>query len=149
MVGLEIAGVVLGSLPLVISALEHYAEGINTAKKYWRHKSEVRSLILQITTERGIFINTLELLLTGIVRIERMTDYISEPRRDKWQAIEEPLKDRLRNVYDIYFDNVRSMEISLKQMMEKLALTPEGKVHHELSYEIVFILTKHSLSSPT
>jgi hypothetical protein len=30
MSGFEIAGVVLGSIPLIISALEHYAEGVST-----------------------------------------------------------------------------------------------------------------------
>ena len=67
MSGFEVAGVVLGSLPLIISALEHYAEGIATAKRFWRYKTELRSLILQVNTERGIFINTLEQLLTGIM----------------------------------------------------------------------------------
>ena len=28
MSGFEVAGIVLGSIPLVISALEHYAEGV-------------------------------------------------------------------------------------------------------------------------
>ena len=28
MSGIEVAGIVLGSIPLVISALEHYAEGV-------------------------------------------------------------------------------------------------------------------------
>ena len=55
MSGLEVAGVILGGLPLVISALEHYTHGVNTAKRYWRFKSELRSLILEINTERSIF----------------------------------------------------------------------------------------------
>lgn len=29
MAGLEIAGVVLGSIPLIISALEHYSDGVS------------------------------------------------------------------------------------------------------------------------
>ncbi|KAF1849283.1 uncharacterized protein K460DRAFT_280656 [Cucurbitaria berberidis CBS 394.84] len=129
MSGLEIAGVVLGSLPLVISALEHYANGINTAKRFWRYKTEVRSLILQINTERGIFINTVEQLLTGIVRIEQMTDFVSSPGGEIWRevGIEQKLKDRLRGAYDIYLDNVRGMEVSLRGMMMKLALDPDGK----------------------
>lgn len=130
MSGLEAAGVVLGALPLVISALEHYANGINTAKRFWRYKSEVRSLMLQINTERGIFINTVEQLLTGIVRIEQMSDFISSPGGAIWReaGIELKLKDRLRGAYDIYLDNVRGMERSLRRMMEKLALNSDGKV---------------------
>ncbi|KAH7092282.1 hypothetical protein FB567DRAFT_567300 [Paraphoma chrysanthemicola] len=127
MSGLEVAGVVLGSLPLVISALEHYANGIQTAKRYWRYKSELRSLILQIDTERGIFINTLEQLLQGIVRIEHMKEFLSCPGGKVWQDAEGQLKERLRSSYEIYFGNVKGMARSLERMREKLALDPDGK----------------------
>jgi hypothetical protein len=128
MSGLEVAGVVSGSLPLVILALEHYANGINTAKRFWRYKSEVRSLILQINTERGIFINTIEQLLTGIVRVEQMNEFISGGSFWKEAGIELQLKNRLRGAYEIYVANVRGMEASLLKMREKLALDPDGKV---------------------
>jgi hypothetical protein len=103
MSGLEVAGVVLGSLPLVISALEHYASGINTAKSFWRYRSEMRSLILQVNTERGIFINTIEQVLTGVVRIEQMDAFLSGPDGDAWKGadIEGKLQDRLRSTYEI------------------------------------------------
>ena len=86
MSGLEVASIVIGTLPLVISALEHYAKGVNTAKRYWRFKTELRSLILQISTERGIFVNTLEQLLTGIVRTEHMAELISDSQSDTWRT---------------------------------------------------------------
>lgn len=132
MSGLEVAGVVLGALPLVISALEHYANGINTAKRFWRYKSEVRSLILQVNTERGIFVNTLEQLLVGIVRIEQMSDLLTSPSGTAWYhaGVEIQLKERLRGSYEIYIDNVSGMEQSLRRMMEKLALDPDGKVRN-------------------
>jgi hypothetical protein len=130
MSGLEVAGVVLGALPLVISALEHYANGIHTAKRYWRYKLELKSLILQIDTERGIFINTLEQLLGGLVRIEHMTEFLSNPGGEAWQDAEIDLKlrDRLRSVYSIYLANVSGMKRSLEMIMEKLVLDPDGKV---------------------
>jgi hypothetical protein len=132
MSGLEIAGVVLGSLPLVISALEHYAEGIHTAKRYWRYKTELRSLILQIDTERGIFINTLEQLLGGLVGIEHMTDFLANPGGKVWQNVDVQLKSRLRSAYEVYFGNVSGMARALKRIREKLALDPDtGKVRFE------------------
>ncbi|KAF2867800.1 hypothetical protein BDV95DRAFT_502195 [Massariosphaeria phaeospora] len=129
MSGFEVAGVVLGSLPLVLAALEHYAEGIATAKRFWRYKSEMRSLILQINTERSIFINTLEQLLTGIVRIEHMTELLSSPGGKAWvdSGVDGKLQDRLRDAYNIYLDNVRGMDRALEKMMAKLALGVDGK----------------------
>jgi hypothetical protein len=34
MSGLEVVGVVLGSIPLIISALEHYADGVRNIKGF-------------------------------------------------------------------------------------------------------------------
>lgn len=92
------------------------------------YKTEVRSLILQVDTERGIFINTLKQLLTGIVKIEHMAEFIPQPGSDTWRVVGKLLEDRLRGAYEVYLDNVRDMEALLKQMMEKLALAPNGKV---------------------
>ncbi len=130
MSGVEVAGIVLGVLPLVISALEHYADGINTAKRFWRYKSEIRSLILQINTERSIFINTIEQLLTGVVETKQLAELISCPAGQVWReaGVEENLKNRLRGAYEIYLENVRSMEKALRVMMQKLALDANGKV---------------------
>ncbi|PSN59413.1 hypothetical protein BS50DRAFT_580002 [Corynespora cassiicola Philippines] len=129
MSGLEVTGVVLGALPLIISALEHYAEGVATAKRYWRYKNEIKGLLLRIVTERGIFMNTLELLLTGIVRVEHMEEFLASPGGKAWSeaAIQQQLENRLRNVYKAYLDNVKEMEESLRVMMKKLGLDADGK----------------------
>jgi hypothetical protein len=130
MSGLEVAGIVLGALPLVISALEHYANGVQTAKRYLRYKSELKTLILQIDTERCIFTNTLEQLLGGIVRIEHMSGFLSNPGGEAWKnaEVESKLSNRLSSVYKIYLGNVQGMERSLQSIMGKLALGSDGKV---------------------
>jgi hypothetical protein len=114
MSGLETAGVVLGALPLIISALEHYAEGVRTAKRFWQYKSEFRSLILQVRTEREIFVNTLERLLIGIIRIERIAEYLSHPVGELWRSpdLDVKLQERLRGSYEVYVDNVQGMNES-------------------------------------
>lgn len=143
MSGLEITGVVLGALPLIISALEHYAEGVNIGKRYFRYKTKLRSLILQISTERGIFVNTVEQVLTGIVRTEHMAEFLNNVDGGIWKSkhIEAQLGSRLGSVYEVYMDNVKGMKLAIETMMDKLALDPKGKVrfdpkaHHMLSCE--------------
>ncbi|KAF2267559.1 hypothetical protein CC78DRAFT_576929 [Lojkania enalia] len=129
MSGLEIGGVVLGSLPFIITAMEHYAQGIKTAKRFWRYKSEMTMVIRQLKTEQSIFINTLEKLLTGIVRVDHMSDFIKNPWGEAWHnpEVEAKLKLRLRDSYDVYIENIRGMETASKNIMEKLALGPDGK----------------------
>ncbi|KAI4962028.1 hypothetical protein J4E86_001058 [Alternaria arbusti] len=129
MSGLEVAGIVLGALPLIISALEHYAQGVSTAKRFWHFKSELRFLLLRINTEKVTFVNTLEHLLTGIVRIDRMAEMLANVGGQDWQdeTIEQCLKDRLRGAYEVYLANVQGMAGALQKIMDKLALGPDGK----------------------
>jgi hypothetical protein len=129
MSGFEIAGVVLSSLPLIIAALEHYVQGMATAKRFWTYKSKMESLILEIDTEQGIFINTCEQLLTGIVRVEHMQRYLDDPGGDLWRdpQMEGKLKERLKRSYGTYLANVRGMRMVSEKFMEKLKLGPDGK----------------------
>jgi hypothetical protein len=138
MSGLEIAGAVLGALPLIISALEHYATGVRTAKRFWRYKSVMEDLITQIDTQHGIFINTLELLLWGLVTVEQMTDLLIEPGGDGWRdaKLNSKLRDRLRSAYDVYFRNVDRLNKSLVMIMGKLALDPDGKVPKSRAFHL-------------
>jgi hypothetical protein len=128
MSGLEVAGVVLGALPLVISALEHYVNGLNTAKRFWLYKREMQSMMQLVKTERSLFENTIEHLLTGIVKAERMTEVRSGGHFWQDGDVELGLKNRLSYSYEIYHDNVRGMEASLQAIMRKLGLDPYGKV---------------------
>ncbi|KAH6642192.1 hypothetical protein C7974DRAFT_350533 [Boeremia exigua] len=128
--GLEIAGVVLGALPLVIAALEHYATGVQTFKRYWCYKGEFRSLLVRIRSQRTIYLNTIQRLLTGIVRVEHMANLMEDPGGAAWhdQHLNDELEKRLGRAYDDYRDNMEAMKSALKTMMKKLALNAEGKV---------------------
>jgi hypothetical protein len=104
--------------------------GIEIAKRYCCYKREVQSTILSLQTYYTIFTNTLEQLLGGIIRIEHMADFISNPGGDVWQdaTIDAKLRERLRNAYQVYFDNVTGMEKSMKEILGKLGLNAQGKV---------------------
>lgn len=130
MSGLEVAGVVLGALPLVISALEHYAKGVDSIKRYHKYRIQLQSLIDAIKTQQVIFADTLEQLLTGIVRIEEMSTFIENPRSRP--DVDLRLKRRLRDSYEVYFANVKGMKNALAMMMERLVLGPDGKVRDAL-----------------
>jgi hypothetical protein len=42
--GIETAGLVLGSIPLILASLQFYAEGINVTKRYWKYKEFVSQM---------------------------------------------------------------------------------------------------------
>lgn len=126
MSGLEVAGVVLGALPLVISALEHYAKGVEGVIRYYKYKIQLKTLIDAIKTQKVIFSDTLEQLLIGIVRIEEMAELIANPAAQPEADLR--LKKRLRDGYDIYFANVRGMEAALATIIIRLKLGDDGQV---------------------
>ena len=134
MSGFEIVGVILGALPLVISALEHYAQGASTAKRFWRYKPELKSLLRQIKTENAIFVNTCEALLTGIVHVDQMAFFLENPGGQLWRdpKIEKKIEERLKGAYEGYSETVVDMNAVLEKFMEKLKLDPAGKVGEAL-----------------
>ena len=149
MSGLEVVGIVLGALPLIISALEHYTQGVTTAKRFWHFKSELRSLLTQIETETSLFVNTIEQLLEGIVRIEKMSELIANLGGEGWEddTVEQRLKDRLRGSYRIYLENVQGMAGALQTIMKKLVLDPDGKVRQDRSFSTVALMGSLARSS--
>src|SRR6266566_2075975 len=108
MSGFEIVGVILGAFPVIISALEHYAQGVSTVKRFLRYKSELKNLLRQIVAENAIFINSCEALLTGIVRVDQMTPFLENPGGKLWHdpEIEKQLKKRLKGAYEGFSDTV-------------------------------------------
>ncbi len=77
MSGFEIAGIVLGSFPLLVTALEAY---INFMKDWGKIPSEMNSLHRQLTTEQVNLHNVLERLLGDMV-----------PQRDVEPMLEDPM----------------------------------------------------------
>lgn len=63
MSGFEIAGVLLGSIPLVISALEHYKNGIDIISDFRNYRSILKSLKTKLSIQEELYRGTLQRLL--------------------------------------------------------------------------------------
>jgi hypothetical protein len=131
MSGAEVAGFVLAAIPLLISGLEHYAEGVTTIRRYLKYKNELRSLLRNLNTEYDIFRNTCEELLEGIVPARKMALLLENPGSDLWkdQVIEQKLKNRLQSSYSGYLETVDDMEDAVNEFKRRLKLGSDGKVH--------------------
>jgi len=78
--GVETAGLVLGSIPLILASLEFYAKGIAVTRRCFKYEQQFNSLINELRTENAICTNTLNLLLTGIVKQQDMAEFLADPR---------------------------------------------------------------------
>lgn len=128
--GVETAGLILGSLPLIISALEHYAEGISTIEKWWRYKRELASLKRILGAEYDRFLNTLEELLAGLVPDATLADLLNCPGGVGWQSedLSAKLQLRLRKSYNSYLNTINDLNEVISILKAKLELDPQGKV---------------------
>ncbi|KAF2801194.1 hypothetical protein K505DRAFT_412465 [Melanomma pulvis-pyrius CBS 109.77] len=133
MSGLEIAGVILGSIPLLIVALEHYMEGVDTVRRYVKYKHELASLHRRLVVEQNMFINTCDLLLSGLVPLNEVSLYLQNPGGAAWKKpeVDASLKARLQRSYKSYFDTIQDLNDAVEEFKKRLKLDPDlGKVQN-------------------
>lgn len=137
--GVETAGIILGSIPLIVSALEHYAEGISTIEKWWKYKRELASLKRVLGAEYDRFLNTLEELLAGIVPDATLAALLNTPGGVAWgdPELNRKLQTRLRKSYNSYLDTVNDLNEVVTILKSKLELDPSGKVGFDGSIPIL------------
>ena len=139
--GVETAGLVLGSLPLVVSALEHYAEGVNTIGKWWRYKKELLGLVRVLDAENARFLNTCEILLGGLVSASEVDNLIQHPGGPEWQdnELDRRLCQRLHRSYTPYLQSVGDMEDALRELKGKLGISGDPSKQVNFSYICTFL----------
>ena len=129
---IEIAGLVLGSIPLVISGLEHYAECVSTIKIMFNYPSEFKSLTRRLRVEHDIFRNTVELLLHDCMGDQLLTELLENNDGKSWldPDVGKALRKKLQTSYALYFETVESLNKTLTEFKERLKLSEDGKVHY-------------------
>lgn len=132
MSGIEVAGLVLGALPLIVSGLEYYAEGVSTLKVMFNAPSEFKSLSRRLRVEQKIFKNSIELLLHDCIENNQLlSDLMSDNAdSDLWSdpEVENALRQKLQSSYTVYLETMSSLETTLLQFKDRLRLSDDGKV---------------------
>ncbi|PVI03052.1 hypothetical protein DM02DRAFT_521675, partial [Periconia macrospinosa] len=84
--GFEIVGVVLASMPLLTSALDHYAEGVDVMKNT-RNYAMLCNISTSLDTSVGIYKDSCYLLLGPLnLPDQQMKDLLLEPKREAWKS---------------------------------------------------------------
>ena len=137
MSGFEVVGIVLGAIPLVISALEHYAEVISTVRIIRKAAQEFRTVARKLEAEHVLFRNALTNMLndcTGI-RPETLKTLLHTVGGSAWREpdVEAALLKRLGGSLKSYHEHVQSISIALHTFKERLHLDYNGQVSSNLS----------------
>jgi len=130
MSGIEIIGIVLGTIPLVISALEHYQDTRQVVSTWRRHVRVTQSLMRNLQTEHGKLYNTCETLLGGIVPSTMLLPMLKEPFGSLWQNddVRERIEQRLDHMYYVFAENVKDMLATIEQLKSNLGIDAHAKV---------------------
>lgn len=118
MSGFEIAGIVLGSIPLVISALEHYSRGLSTIQRWRKYQRELQTLIRNLQTEQVKLQNVCEKLLVGVVPASEIEAMIDEPAGPLWRrdAVEARVRARLWKSYVVFQEIVVNISEAINEI---------------------------------
>ena len=142
MSGVEIVGFVLAALPLVISAVEHYHDGLDPLKDYLRYNSTLKSLRTRLRIQQDLFEGTLIRLLLAELSTSQaqalFPDVGQHVDGKQWNTpeIDEKLRNRLGTKYENFMDVIREMETAMRRMMKNLDIDIEERVGTVLNEQI-------------
>lgn len=122
---MEVAGLVLGALPLAIQVFEKYRTILSTMKNT---KQELDSIIRDLQTEKLILENTCESLLRGIASDFEIEHMIQHPYGDAWKEYDDEVRLRVWRSGRLFQELVEDMRNATAELEGKLALDSYGKV---------------------
>ncbi|ETS79431.1 hypothetical protein PFICI_09284 [Pestalotiopsis fici W106-1] len=131
MSGLEVLGLVLGGLPLVISALQNYKRVPQGIGRWRRYTSEIASIIRQLQSQECILTDLCEKLLEDLGLGSRIDAMIKEPFGPLWQ--DDGTKERLRQLlyrdYTVFQETIKEMSIAMDDLKKRIGLGPDGEMN--------------------
>ena len=140
--GVETAGIVLAVLPLLISALEHYNEGLEPIKAFWEFDYQLPLHIRKLRNQHVHYEQTLRLLLSPIAEAHKVGEMIEAPNGNLWRdpQMQKKLEDRLQESYEAYHETVVHMEELMKRLARDLKI--DGNERVSVASIICTVLTK-------
>ncbi|CBF80266.1 hypothetical protein AN8302.2 [Aspergillus nidulans FGSC A4] len=132
--GIEVAGLILGSFPLIISGLEHYGGAFESMKEWIRFRAEFAVFMNALCRQKIFFRQNIEDLLSSVVDSEYdMACMLDDPDNPGWKDpdLEWKLKKRLSGAheYDCCMDIILSIHTVLGKLESKLHIT--GDQNHQ------------------
>lgn len=118
----EAAGLVLGALPLLISALEHHDEVVNPLRAFKNCRTELYDLVTKLHQLHISFEQSLHILLGPITTESELAEMKNDTQSQLWQAptIDEELRRLLGRAYVPYVQTVKDAQQLINNIVSKL-----------------------------
>ncbi|KAL6160366.1 hypothetical protein ACJQWK_09172 [Exserohilum turcicum] len=124
MSGIEVAGLVLGCLPLLIQGIESYKEGLDPIKGFFGREKELPIIIRKLRAQYDHYDQTIQLLFGSITSDVEFALMMTDPAasQELWKSKEAALQDKLQNTYSSYQRTMADIERITKKIASKLDL---------------------------
>lgn len=149
MSGVEVAGLILGCLPLMIQgvseydndeqesrradgmvAIESYKEGLDPIKAMFGREKELPVFIRKLRTQHDHYEQTIQLLFGSITSDAEFAKMTADPgsSQELWKSKETALQDKLQHAYKSYQRTMSEIERITKAIASKLDLDRAAEV---------------------
>ncbi|TVY18081.1 hypothetical protein LARI1_G003501 [Lachnellula arida] len=125
MSGVEVVGLILGAIPLIISAAEYYKKGFEPIGRWKRFKFVFREFITSVDIQRQMFQLVLKKLLIRVqLEPEEKQRLLTTPDYEGWRRADiiDALKLRLGDSYDACIDILRAMNEDMVDLQDMMSL---------------------------
>ncbi|KAJ3530536.1 hypothetical protein NM208_g9287 [Fusarium decemcellulare] len=155
MSGIEVAGLVMGSIPLLIGAVQHYKDGLGPAKAFFKYDDELNRAIRELRNLNTSFMMTLEILLKQVADESEIDTMMKNFRHQLWKSneLEASLRDVLKQAYPDYVYLLGDIESDLKGTSNELeaiiianAPSAPGNSQFKFRNRLKFALKKKHIS---
>jgi hypothetical protein len=123
MSGLEIAGVLLGTFPLIISGIEHWRTCARVGGYYWKVRKEYSRCRSDVQYHEILYKRNLKELLVPIVDDVADVDLLvanAGGQRWKDQVLQDKLVSRLHESYKVYVEIIEDMNETAEDLRKEL-----------------------------
>ncbi|KAJ5521106.1 hypothetical protein N7463_001559 [Penicillium fimorum] len=155
--GVEIAGLVLGAIPLIISALENYENLAAPTKAFIHWKRHLRRLIRELYTIHISYDQAVRLLLKPFADLTDQTTMLENPQSELWRKgdVADTLRDKLGPVYSpliLTIDEVSEILVEIAVCLnipgsQQVANTPFLHKNFKFGQRIKFTMKKNRVKA--
>lgn len=114
-------GLVLGIVPLIVSAIENYDEVCQTFQTFRQYIKETNRFLAKLSTQRTVFYNQCQLLLSAISpgqKLEHLVRDPDHPDRDD-NELNERLERLLGSSFETCFANLQLIHGILQEILHE------------------------------
>ena len=135
MSGIEIAGLVLGSFPIMLNCLDYYRQGFEPLEEWWNFREHFIAFVDDIGHQMMRYNeNMLRLLDPIIVESDSLTALVQNAKDPRWTdgSLTHPLEQRLASEHERFLRIIQRMEEEIKDLKKLLGIR-DGHVRNRCS----------------